>query len=597
MSLDKIRLRFGIVAAAVGPAAALLVILGSAGGSEASTTAVAVFPISGARVASPATQITFRGIPAGQIGSISVTGSVTGAHAGQVRADSDGQGGSFVPAVPFKAGERVTVSTGLNIVGGKRGSFSFTVATPAGRIRAAGQRPGARVNGDVWRFASRPDLTPAAVRVTKLPSHAEPGGVFVASQAGPLQNGPELLGPYGGLIYFKPVPRGDSATDFRVQAYEGKPVLTWWQGAVSSAGVGVGEDEIYDSAYRPVATVKAGNGLASDLHEFQITPQNTALVTAFYPVRWNASSIKGATRHEIVFDSVVQEIDIPTGLVLYQWDSLDHVALADSHQPPPKDTGHPWDYFHINSVQPQRDGNLIVSSRDTWAVYKVSGQSGAVQWTLGGKHSSFKMGANTTFAFQHDARTRAGNEITLFDDGAGPPPVHRQSRGLTLRLDTRHRTATLVRQDEHNPALLAFYEGNVQELPGGDDFVGWGQPPYFTEFDSRGREVFDARFVGATDSYRAYRFDWSGTPVTLPAAAVRHQRLRTTVYTSWNGATSVASWRVLAGPAMNSLKPVVTGRKTAFETGLRLAHPYHYVSVQALDPHRHVLGSSKPIKG
>jgi hypothetical protein len=595
--MGRVHTRVAARLAAIVVAATLISILSPGARSLASTAPVDVFPVPGDRVAAPTSQITFRGIPAGQLGSISVTGSSSGSHAGRILPDSDGRGGSFMPTTAFKPGEKVTVRTSLNIVGGSRGSFSFTTAAPAGRIRAGAVRGVKRVRGDVWRFASRPDLAPAAVRLTRRPSRAEAGDVFVASQTGPSQNGPEILGPYAGLVYYQPVPRGQSATDFRVQSYRGRKVLTWWQGIVNAAGVGQGQDEIYDSHYRPVATVKAGNGLNSDLHEFQITSQNTALVTAYHPVYWNASSVKGASKHEIVLDCVVQEIDIPTGLVLYQWDSLDHVPVGDSYQPPPKAAGFPWDYFHLNSIQPQADGDLVISSRDTWAAYEISHRTGSVIWTLNGKHSSFKMGKGAAFAFQHDARTRANGQITIFDDGAGPPVVHKQSRGITLRLDMRRKTATLLGQDEHNPALGAAYEGNVQRLANGDDMIGWGQQPYFTEFNSRGHEVFDARFVGATDSYRAYRFAWNGTPATPPAATVRDKHGRRTVWASWNGSTSTVRWRVLAGASPTSLKPVASGPRTAFESGIRLPHAYHDVSVQALGSHGQVLGTSKPIKG
>ena len=169
---------------------------------------------------------------------------------------------------------------------------------------------------------------------------------------------------------------------------------------------GQGVDQIYDSSYRPVATIRAGNGLSADLHEFQLTPQNTALITAYYPVIWNASSVKGSKR-QIVLDSVAQEIDIPTGLVLFQWDSLDHVPLTDSFAGRPRRPRTPYDTFHINSIQQDSDGNIVISARNTWTIYKVSHQTGAIIWKLGGKHSSFKMGRNATFAFQHDARMRS----------------------------------------------------------------------------------------------------------------------------------------------------------------------------------------------
>ncbi|HWD84777.1 MAG TPA: arylsulfotransferase family protein [Solirubrobacteraceae bacterium] len=565
--------------------------------ATAEAGAVSVFPIPGSRLATAETQITFRGVPAAGLGQVVVTGSRSGNHAGRVVGDSDGQGASFLPAKPFDTGETVTVTTQQDVIGGHSGSFSFRVATNAPSERGAGFQKVKRVKGDVLRFVSQPGLIPAAVRITKFPHHTQPGGIFVASQSGPVQSGPELLGPWGGLVFFKPVPRGDSATDFRVQSYRGQNVLTWWQGSVSSGGTGRGVDEIYNVRYQRVATVRAGNGLLADLHEFQLTPQNTALITSYHAVRWNASSVHGGSKQQDVLDAVVQEIDVPTGVVLFQWDSLDHVPLTDSHVPLPRSRNKPWDYFHINSVQPLPDGDLLISGRNTWSVTDVSHQTARTRWIVGGRHSSFTMAKGARFAFQHDARLRTPTELTVFDDGAGPPVVHKQSRGLTLRLDLTHHKATVIGQDEHKRSLLAFYEGNVQLLPNGDDFVGWGQPPYFSEFNSRGREIFDGRFVGNTDSYRAYRFSWSGQPAARPAIARRVSHRRRTVYASWNGATDVSKWRVVGGPDPTSTTFIASRRKKTFETAIRLPHAYHYVVAEALGSHGQVLSSSRPIKG
>ena len=304
-----------------------------------------------------------------------MTGSVSGAHTGTVVADSDGDGGSFIPATPFAPGETVTVSTSLNIEGSGNGSYQFVVATPAGTISPAKRPAAPRVSGDVWTFRSRPDLAPAAVKITKGDPSAT-GDIFLAPQVGPIQQGPELIGPGGGLIWFNPVSQNEAATDFRKQYYQGQPVLTWWQGN-EAAGVGSGQDMILNSSYQVVKVVSAGNGLAADLHEFQLTPGGTALITAEYPVIVNATSVKGAT-NEVVLDSVVQEIDVATGLVEFQWDSLDHVPLAASYSGLPSKAhvangiGNPFDYFHLNSIVPDKDGNLVVSARNTWAVYKVN---------------------------------------------------------------------------------------------------------------------------------------------------------------------------------------------------------------------------------
>ena len=592
-----IRTRRILVAALLALASTVSLVLATYPSSRAAGLSAFVFPVPHGHFASPRTQITFRGVPASALGAITVTGSRTGTHAGRLAADSDGDGASFIPATRFRAQETVTVTAGVAIAGGTGNSYSFTVADPAPAVPGAAPVPAPRTTGDIARFASRHDLIPARVKVTRRPRHAASGDIFLAPQNGPFQDGAMIVGPYGGLVFFQPAPKGDAITDFRTQTYRGKPVLTWWQGTVSHAGTGSGEDEIYDSSYRHVATIESSNGLHSDLHEFQITPRDTALVTGYYSVFVTTGSGKTA-RKRLVLDSVAQEIDIPTGNVLYQWDSLDHVPVTASYQPAPKNPDHPWDYFHINSLQPLSDGSILISSRDAWAGFDVSGQTGAINWTLGGKLTNFKMGSGAQFAFQHDLRLHPGNEVTVFDDGAGPPAVHKQSRGLTLKLDFTHKTATVVSQEQHGgPTLLAFYEGNDQLLANGDRFLGWGQQPYATEFDAHGREVFDLRFVGANSSYRAYRFNWTGTPLTAPAVASAVHTGHTTVYASWNGATKVHSWRVLAGAGPRGLTPVASHGRTDFEVAIPLRGREPYVAVQALDARGHVLGTSRTIRG
>ncbi|HUA49068.1 MAG TPA: arylsulfotransferase family protein [Solirubrobacteraceae bacterium] len=562
---------------------------------RSSAPLVSVFPIPGGRVAAPQTQITFRGVPRREIGRVVVTGSRSGRHSGRLEADSDGQGASFLPAKPFTPGEVVTVRTSLPIRGVRGGTFQFRVATPAGAIPAMPLAPAARLPGDELTFESRPDLTPASIEITKRSAKAAPGDIFVTPQQGPTQNGAEILDSSGNLVWFHPVPAGDMAADLQVQRYHGEPVLTWWQG-YSGAGIGEGEDVIDDSSYRQIAVVRAGNGLYADLHDFRLTPQGTALITAYYPVYWDASPVGGAKR-QIVLDSVVQEIDIKTGLVLFQWDSLDHVPLSRSYEQMPQSAGAPFDYFHVNSVQQVRDGDLIVSARNTSAAYEIDPRTSKTVWTLGGKRSTFKLGTGVKFAFQHDVRVHAKGDptVTLFDDGGGPPRVHRQSRAIRVRIDGKQKTATLVAQDVHSPALAASFEGNVQDLRGGDEFVGWGQQPYFTEYDRSGQVVFDARFVGNNSSYRAYRFQWTGTPAAPPDIAASAAGANTTVYASWNGATGVASWRVLAGATPNQLRPVSTAAKQGFETQIEVPAA-GYVAVQALGARGRTLGTSKVVQ-
>jgi hypothetical protein len=578
---------------------ALLVVSLGPSTAVAQPVPVRVFPIPGSRVVSPQAQIAFRGINPLELTGITVTGSRSGVHGGRVAGDSDGRGGSFIPSARFQPGETVTVKTPLNLLGATNGTFSFTIATPSNPIpyRAAQTVP--RVPNDIWRFRSRGDLAPAAVKMLRNSRRTEAEDIFVAPQFGPVENGPEILDPSGNLIWFYRVPHGDAASDFRVQQYHGRPVLTWWQG-YTDAGLGVGVDVIYDSSYSLLAAVHAANGLTTDLHEFQLTPQNTALVTSFFPVYWDASGIRGGLKSEITLDSVVQEIDIPTGLVLFQWDSLDHVPVTDTYEALPHQsaTNHnPFDYFHVNSVQLDKDGNLVISGRNTWAAYKVSHQNGALIWTLGGRHSTFRMGPGTSFAFQHDVRARAQNDqyVTVFDDGAGPPTIHSQSRALKLRLDLKHRTAIRWWQHELSPPLLSQFEGNYQQLPNADDLVGWGQQPYFTEYDPHGQLIAEGRFVGSTSSYRVYKFSWQGTPKSPPTVAASTSGKTTTVYASWNGATTLSGWRVLSGSSPTALRATRAVPRRGFETSTQI-NAARYVAVQALDGRGRVLASSSPVR-
>ncbi len=568
--------------------------LDEAPSASAASATVAAFPTPGSQFVSPQAQIAFRGVPAGQLGTITVSGSRSGAHAGRIAGDSDGRGGSFLPNKAFMAGETVTVRTGLNVVGTGNGSFTFHVATPAGAIRYAPPPSAPRSRGDIASFRSRPDLSPATTAISRHTGATAPGDIFIAPQQGPRQSGPMILDSTGSLVWFKRLPPRTLATDFRVQHYGGKPVLTWWQGYLG-AGVGVGEDVINDSSYRQIAVVRAGNGLHADLHEFQISPKGTAFISAYYPVYVNASSAHGAKR-QVVLDSVAQEIDIPTGLVLYQWDSLDHVSLDSSYSPPPKSSGAPFDYFHINDIEPDKDGNVVISARNTSAAYKVDHTTGRIIWTLGGKHSSFKMGPGAQFAFQHDIRIRANGDlfVTLFDDGAGPPTVHSHSRGLKLILDFKHMQARWVAGLDHSPQLLANFEGNYQQLPGGGGFLGWGQQPFFTEFNSHNQIVFDGHFVGRNSNYRAYRFPWTGQPDNAPAVAATAGK-NATAYVSWNGATTVSSWRISGGSDPTKLAPVATAPRRGFETPIRIPSET-YVRAQALDGQGQALASSPVVR-
>ena len=448
-------------------------------------------------------------------------------------------------------------------------------------------------------FHSRPDLSPPTIEVNTPAKGTAPGYIFVGPKKKVKQRGPLILTNDGDVVWFKQVePR--EATDFKVPEYEGKPVLTWWEGK-SDFGIGQGFGVIYDNSYRKIAEVHAGHGLDSDLHEFRLTDHDTALLTIYHAVPRDLRKF-GGPKKGMVEDGVVQEVDVKSGKVLFEWHSLDHVALAEGYAPirtakvKGKKVTPPWDYFHPNSVWLDSDGNYVISARNTRALYKVSKADGHIIWRLGGKKSDFKMGPGTTFAWQHDAELHPHGKLTLFDNES-MPKVGDHSRALVLKVDTKAMTVKLEKAYVHPDKLLAPHQGNFELLADGHAFVGWGGIPYVTEFDENGKVLYDAHMSSSIDSYRWYRFEWHGKPAQPPRVALGPTRNgHVTVWVSWNGATDVDRWQVLAGSSRKDLKQVREADKLGFETQISVKTKARWIEVKALDASGKTLGTSKPVE-
>jgi hypothetical protein len=400
-----------------------------------------------------------------------------------------------------------------------------------------------------------------------------------------------MIDEQGQLVWYG---KYRSARDFKMQYYQGRPVLTWWEGKVV-AGHGAGEYVIFDGSYREIARVRAGNGYRGDLHEFLITPQETALLVAYAARQTDLSPIGGA-KDGMAWEGIVQEVDIESGQVIFEWRSLDHGGIEESYIELPEDPDFVYDYFHINSIDVDYDGNLLVSARNTCSVYKVERKSGEVSWRLGGKKSDFEMGQGTRFAFQHDARHQRDGTITIFDNGAHPK-VHEESRGIVVELDEQKMSAKLVREYTSPKTRLSTSQGNMQLLPNSNVLIGWGSGPFVSEFSYEGELLFEARFPPEGESYRAFRFPWSGHPTDEPAVTVEQgpeDKLK--LYASWNGATEVDAWEVLAGPHPGRLEPVGSVPRDGFETAMLVQTFDPYVAVRAKDRLDQPLGTSTPVK-
>ena len=320
-----------------------------AGAQSAVAHAISVYPLPGTGVASNKTQISFRGIKPSQLGKIVVVGSKTGRHRGKLRKHPGGHGVSFIPNKPFALNEKVRVMTRRKIRLAKHGDFSFRIgnfkvnAQPA----APGIPPEGKIPPNAVTFHSRPDIQAPRVTIDTAAHGTAPGYVFMA----PKTDGPMIVDNAGNLVWYQP----GRVTDFKVQRFAGKPVLTFWKGAINHVGIGKGTYLIYDQHYRRLMRVHAGNGYGGGEHEFRLTRRGTALITAYQPVKMDLRQF-GGPRNGTVQDSIVQEIDLRTNLVLWEWHSLGHVGLGESEVPAPDSPKDAWDYFHVNSASVRPPG-------------------------------------------------------------------------------------------------------------------------------------------------------------------------------------------------------------------------------------------------
>lgn len=365
--------------------------------------------------------------------------------------------------------------------------------------------------------------------------------------------------------------------DFKAQTYKGQPVLTFMIGELLN-GYGHGSFYVLNQSYVEIAHFSpVGYENLGDIHEFTITSDDTALVLVYTPKQADLSELGGA-EDGWIFENIFQEVNIETGELVFEWNASTHVGLNESYNSI-QDVGteaSPFDYFHINSVEKDANGDYLVSARVMDCVYKISKDDGHIIWRLHGKQSDFDVEDAVNFAFQHDARWVDDDQtrMTLFDNG--PTDEIGYSRGLLLAVDQDAMTVRLINQFYNAAQTFAQFEGSLQAIDPSDEntnyFLGYGNQPYFAEFDKDGNILLDAQF-GATNtvnSYRAFKLPWQGKPLTKPD--IHYDKDGNKAYFSWNGATDVENWIVFTANATDSTTwyNVTSARRTGFETTIDL---------------------------
>ena len=484
-------------------------------------------------------------------------------------------------------------------------------------------------------FVSRPDLQPVELEFTRGPAWddaytASDEYIFLTSdfETETPASAAMIVDANGELVWMDPSKqhRNDNGHfDLRVQQYQGEPVLTYFKGPAED-GWGYGDIYLMDNTYHVFTTVTTGGSLPpheTDFHDTVITDDDTMLVMAYVTTQTDLSQIGGPT-DGWVHNGVVQEIDIATGQVLFEWSSLDHVPVtatqgiynfddeyaaqqerieAGDEEAELGSRDKPFDYFHINSATLDTDNNILISARHTHAVYKLDRDTGDVMWTLGGIASDFEMPDDAVFAWQHSAVRDTDGTLVLFDNHTREADAQESSRGLRLNLDEEAMTASVATEYLPQDARPSGWMANTQLLDNGDVFIGWGSQPFFSEYTRQGELIYEVCHGdachedtgGGGASYRAYKGQWEGHPTTDPDVVVQQsQNGDQHVYVSWNGATEVAQWRLLTGHNAQSATAAAVVAKTGFETAIPLETSTDYLAVEALDAEGEVLGTGTP---
>ncbi|KAI0594712.1 Arylsulfotransferase-domain-containing protein [Biscogniauxia sp. FL1348] len=456
-----------------------------------------------------------------------------------------------------------------------------------------------------WQYKSRSDLAPPKLNIT-IPAtkDVEKGYLFIAPFAGypdtpTEQHGPRQAGPYifrddGDLVWDGYGIYSIWSTNFQAGRWKGEDILFSFEGD-HNAGYGHGHGHItfLDQHYETIRELRAGNHKLVDKHEFHIVGEETGLIQIYQPVARDLTAWGASPEQQWIVNAIIQELDIATGELLFEWASLDWITPDEAILPiNPGQAGSgynssdAWDYFHINSVDKDAEGHYLISARDACSVHKINGTDGSIIWKLNGKASSFNVPKDTEFCFQHHARFVDQYDdievISLYDNSAhgtehsGGSEVHTAptSSGKIIKLNTTSWEAELVQGFFPPDDLLSKSQGSTQLLPNGNVLVNWGSEGALTEYLSDGTPIFHA-YVESGDlalgveNYRAFRYNWTGLPNEEPAIVALESDGRTTVYVSWNGDTETKAWRFYAVTDNYGSKEFLgEARRTSFETSL-----------------------------
>jgi hypothetical protein len=430
---------------------------------------------------------------------LKVYGSLSGYHNGKLSYVQDYHKIVFEPYVPFRLGEKVTVSGFRD-----ENSFSFYVreGVPGNLKDLLTQRLNIETGS----------VKPVPVTTQESPLFLDTLPQFVIQNYGETYDGEIFMINFAtnlNIPCYLMILRNNGTPKFsrrlKYRGFDFKKQNNYY----------LYFDEQY-GYYRALDTANyvvtdsffVGNGYITDFHECILEPDNSAWLLSYDPQYVDMSQIvPGGNPYAIVTGLIVQKIN-PEKLVVFQWRSWDHFQITDATH---EDLlAAQIDYVHGNSIGIDKDNNIIISSRHMDEITKINSETGEIIWRMGGKHNMFDFGTDTAkFSHQHDARRLANNHLMLYDNGN----FHYPPRTRVVEYEVDEDLFKLVKAWEYKrtPAVYAFAMGNAQRLPNGNTIIGWGSyTKTATEVGPSGNLLYDISLPSNQWSYRVYRYETDG---------------------------------------------------------------------------------------
>ncbi len=259
---------------------------------------------------------------------------------------------------------------------------------------------------------------------------------------------------------------------------------------------------IFDENFDIVDSVKVPSPMNTDFHDIILLANGNYLLIGSDEIYVDMSlKVQNGNQHATILDWSLIEVNSANNVV-FQWRLSDHFDVTDATEDIDL-TQRVIDPFHINSINEDSDGNLIISSRHMDEVTKINKQTGAIIWRIGGtacRNNQFTFTNDTYqnytgFSHQHDAHILPNGHLILFDNGNLKPTPY--SRAVEYVLNTSNMTATKVFEYRNSPDIYVETMGNVQRLPNGNTLIGWtggdlaNTHLVATEVTSSGTKVFE----------------------------------------------------------------------------------------------------------